>query len=123
MATINWNEQQSKIINHRAGNLIVSASAGSGKTAVMLERVLRIIEDGTPIDRIVILAFNNSIATEIRAKMYKKLSGRLNEKDCKNVEFIKEQIDRLPFCNIITGLLYRSPSPRDKRQSRMPTSA
>lgn len=106
MATINWNEQQSKIINHREGNLIVSASAGSGKTAVMLERVLRIIEDGTPIDRIVILAFNNSIATEIRAKMYKKLSGRLNEKDCKNVEFIKEQIDRLPFCNIITNDSY-----------------
>ncbi|MDE6565783.1 MAG: UvrD-helicase domain-containing protein, partial [Clostridia bacterium] len=106
MAKIKFNPEQERIINHRAGNMIVSASAGSGKTTVMLERVIRIIEEGTPIDRIVILAFNNSIAAEIRGKMYKKLVERLGKDDCTAKEFIKEQIDRLPFCNIITNDSY-----------------
>ncbi len=106
MAKIKFNPEQERIINHRAGNMIVSASAGSGKTTVMLERVLRIIEEGTPIDRIVILAFNNSIAAEIRGKMYKKLVERLGKEDCNAKEFIKQQIDRLPFCNIITNDSY-----------------
>ena len=48
MAEIKFNREQTAIIEHRAGNMIVSASAGSGKTTVMLERVLRIIEEGTP---------------------------------------------------------------------------
>ncbi len=106
MAKIQFNPSQEKIINHRKGNMIVSASAGSGKTTVMLERVLRIIEEGTPIDRIVILAFNNSIAAEIRGKIYKKLVERLSSPSCTAVDFIKEQIDRLPFCNIITNDSY-----------------
>ena len=97
MAKIQFNPSQEKIINYRKGNMIVSASAGSGKTTVMLERVLRIIEEGTPIDRIVILAFNNSIAAEIRGKIYKKLVERLSSPSCTAVDFIKEQIDRLPF--------------------------
>ncbi len=105
MAEIKFNREQTAIIEHRAGNMIVSASAGSGKTTVMLERVLRIIEEGTPIDSIVILAFNNSIAAEIRGKMYKKLTQAL-QKDCANAEFIKQQIDKLPFCNIITNDSY-----------------
>ena len=81
MAKIKFNPEQERIINHRAGNMIVSASAGSGKTTVMLERVLRIIEEGTPIDRIVILAFNKSIAAEKRGKMYKKLVERKGKED------------------------------------------
>ena len=40
MAKLKFNEAQQKIIDHREGNMIVSASAGSGKTTVMLERVL-----------------------------------------------------------------------------------
>lgn len=106
MAEIKFNREQTAIIEHRVGNMIVSASAGSGKTTVMLERVLKIIEEGTPIDRIVILAFNNSIAAEIRGKMYKKLIQALEKPHCENAEFIKQQIDKLPFCNIITNDSY-----------------
>lgn len=106
MAKIKFNEAQLEIINHREGNMIVSASAGSGKTTVMLQRVLDIIEEGTPIDRIVILAFNNSIAAEIRGKIYKKIVERLSDPECTQQEFLKEQLDRLPFCNIITNDSY-----------------
>ena len=106
MAKIKFNPSQEKIINHREGNMIVAASAGSGKTTVMLERVIRIVQEGTPIDRIVILAFNNSIAAEIRGKMYASLVEKLNDESCTAKEFIKEQIDRLPFCNIITNDSY-----------------
>lgn len=103
---IEYSEEQKRIIGHRAGNMIVSASAGSGKTTVMLERVVNMIEEGTPLDAIVILAFNNAIAAEIRAKLYKKLMARLSAADCKSPEFIKQQIDRLPLCNIITNDSY-----------------
>lgn len=101
--TINWNKEQLKIIEHNKGNMLVSASAGSGKTAVMLERVLRLVQEGTPIERIVILAFNNAIASEIRGKIYKKLIQLVESDDCKNPVFIAEQIDRLPFCSIVTN--------------------
>lgn len=106
MSSISWNDEQKKIIDHKEGNMIVSASAGSGKTTVMLERVMRLIESGTPIDKIVILAFNSSIASEIRGKTYNKIMQRLQEENCENKEFLQEQIDKLPFACIITNDSY-----------------
>ena len=43
MGAINWTDRQLGVINSIDGNILVSASAGSGKTAVMLERVMRLI--------------------------------------------------------------------------------
>ena len=110
---IKWNDEQNKIINFREGNMVVAASAGSGKTTVMLERVMKIIEEGTPIDRIVILAFNKSIASEIRGKLYKKILAKIESDDSENVEFLCEQLDNIAYANIITNDSYCNKTVRE----------
>ena len=71
MGSINWTDRQLGVINSIDGNTLVSASAGSGKTAVMLERVMRLItgESGkarVPLKRIVMVTFNESVAAELK---------------------------------------------------------
>lgn len=97
-----WNDNQQKVIDNRNGNMLVSASAGSGKTTVMLERVLEIIQSGTPINRICILAFNKSIASEIRQKLYRKLLKKIEE-STENKEHLCEQADNINLATIVTN--------------------
>lgn len=71
-----WTDEQAKAINEDAhgGNILVSAAAGSGKTAVLVERVLRKIIDGdTSIDRLLIVTFTEAAAAEMREKIIKRL--------------------------------------------------
>ena len=60
-----WTEEQHQAINLEGNNIIVSAGAGSGKTAVLSERVLRKAHDGIHVDRLLILTFTNAAAAEI----------------------------------------------------------
>ena len=59
-----WTDEQLKAINSEGTNIIVSAGAGSGKTAVLSERVLRKINDNVPINKLLILTFTNEAAKE-----------------------------------------------------------
>lgn len=69
-----WSREQKRIIDADCGNLLASASAGSGKTTVMLERVRRlIVEKHVPVRRIVMLSFNKAIAKEIRIRLIEML--------------------------------------------------
>ena len=79
MSKNNWTEDQLKAIKKRESNILVSASAGSGKTAVLVERIIRkIIEDKVDIDKILVVTFTNSAASEMRERIldaiYKKIS-------------------------------------------------
>ena len=63
-----WTKEQQKVIDFRGGNLLVSAAAGSGKTAVMIERIIRKVLDEkehTGIDDIVVVTFTKAAAEEI----------------------------------------------------------
>lgn len=96
-----WNEQQLQAINSTDKNTLVSASAGSGKTAVTIERLIRLIKDGTPVRRIVMLAFSNAVAAELK----EKVSGRLIEairEDGSDKEYLREQIDDVAMADICT---------------------
>ena len=55
MSTITWTPEQEQAIINTSTNLIVTAGAGSGKTATMIERAYRLVEKGTPIRRITML--------------------------------------------------------------------
>ena len=68
-----WNEHQQSAIDARGKSIVVSAAAGSGKTSVLTERVLRLIEEGEDIERMLIVTFTNLAASEMRERIYKRL--------------------------------------------------
>ena len=71
-----WTEQQQKAIDAKDTSLIVSAAAGSGKTAVLTERLVQLIADrdsGVRADRIVVVTFTNDAAAELKKRLEKRL--------------------------------------------------
>ena len=70
-----WTDEQARAINERGVNLLLSAAAGSGKTTVLVERVLRLIlDDGADVDRMLIVTFTRAAASDMRAKLSKQMS-------------------------------------------------
>lgn len=71
--TTKWTTEQLEAINTEGTNIIVSAGAGSGKTAVLSERVLRKVLEKTHINELLILTFTNAAAKEMKDRIRKKL--------------------------------------------------
>lgn len=77
---IHFTEQQQHIIDARGRNLLVSAAAGSGKTAVLVERIVKLVSDSeapVDIDRLLVVTFTNAAASEMRERISAALSDRL----------------------------------------------
>ncbi len=68
-----WNERQAEAIGARGHSVVVSAAAGSGKTSVLTERVLQLIEAGEDIERMLIVTFTNLAAGEMKERIYRRL--------------------------------------------------
>ena len=67
-----WTEEQQRVISHREGNLLVSAAAGSGKTAVLVEHVIdRILDRNAPIrlSSLVLMTFTEAAAREMKERI------------------------------------------------------
>ena len=64
-----WTNEQLEAINRDNSNIIVSAGAGSGKTAVLTERVIRKIKSGVDVDRLLVLTFTNEAANEMKSRI------------------------------------------------------
>jgi len=80
MAEVKWTADQRAAIEHRGSSLIVSAAAGSGKTAVLVERVIeRILDKKDPcdIDELLIVTYTNAASSEMRVKIGDALSDRI----------------------------------------------
>ena len=75
---MNWTDEQKRAIEER-GNLIVSAAAGAGKTAVLTARVVRLVEEGMDIDRLLILTFTRAAAAEMKERIQNTLQKRAGE--------------------------------------------
>ena len=69
----NWTEDQTKAIQNEGKNIIVSAGAGSGKTAVLTERVLRKLREGVNINELLILTFTKAAAQEMKDRIRKEI--------------------------------------------------
>lgn len=80
------------------GNVIVSAGAGSGKTTVMIERIVKKIEAGHGLDKMLIVTFTRASAADIKIKLAK----RLTELKRSGVKAAATALDDLPVCNIGT---------------------
>lgn len=94
-----WTENQKKIIDFGSGDLLVSASAGSGKTTVMLGRVIRLIEDGYSLKNMLISTFTVSAADDMRAKLSKNLTKAYAET---GEARYAEELEYLPSADICT---------------------
>lgn len=77
-----WTEEQQKVIDLRDRNILVSAAAGSGKTAVLVERIISIITDKekpVDIDRLLIVTFTNAAAAEMRERIGAAIEEKLSK--------------------------------------------
>ena len=71
-------EEQQKIVSDRGGELLVSAAAGSGKTRVLVERLLdRVTGEGLDMDRFLVITYTKAAAAELRGRIAQELSDRL----------------------------------------------
>lgn len=68
-----WTDEQWSAITSRGTNILVSAGAGSGKTAVLSERVLQLVCEGVDITNLIVLTFTNAAASEMKERIRKKL--------------------------------------------------
>ncbi len=80
---MNWTKQQQTAIDARNASFIVSAAAGSGKTAVLTERLVKLLADaesGVRADRIVAVTFTNAAASELKKKLDRRLRQLINDR-------------------------------------------
>ena len=95
-----WTEEQRAVIAHREGNLLVSAAAGSGKTAVLVEHVLSLIlEENASLSSLVLMTFTEAAAEEMKERIKKRLEEHLQKGYDKR---ILREIALLPTANIST---------------------
>ncbi len=94
--SVRWTEEQKKVIDVRDKNVLVSAAAGSGKTAVLVERILSLVcgegENESPldVDRLLVVTFTKAAAAEMRERVSLGLEKRL-EADPENEHLQKQQ--------------------------------
>lgn len=98
------NEQQQKFLDTNGCNLLVSASAGSGKTSTMIQKLIQIIDDNdTPITSLLVVTYTNAAGSEIKLKLYNEISKRITLcKDTTKRNWLKEQLDNLGNAEIGT---------------------
>ncbi|MEY8352438.1 helicase-exonuclease AddAB subunit AddA [Lachnospiraceae bacterium 54-53] len=100
---IRWTDEQQAVIDSRKRNLLVSAAAGSGKTAVLVERIIRMITEGEEplrIDRLLVMTFTRAAADEMRERVLKAVDEKLME-DPDN-SHLQMQAAMIPYAQITT---------------------
>ncbi len=88
-----WTSEQQDAIYKKGTNIIVSAGAGSGKTAVLSERVLEHVKNGISIDDLLVLTFTNAAAAEMKDRIRSKI---------RKVPELKEELDKVDLAYITT---------------------
>ena len=94
--TIQWTKEQREVINSRGSNLLVSASAGSGKTAVMIETIATLIEQNADVSEMVVVTFTNLAAEEMKARLGERLAANRQN------PHVLEQLEKIDSANICT---------------------
>ena len=83
-----WTQQQEKAIGTKGSDILVSAAAGSGKTAVLTERIRRLImEDGISVENMLIVTFSNAAAAEMKEKIIRALKKAIFKTESKDFFF------------------------------------
>ncbi|AKL96784.1 ATP-dependent helicase/nuclease subunit A [Clostridium aceticum] len=97
-----WTREQKAAIEARGSNLLIAAAAGSGKTAVLVERIIKIIlQDKMDIDKLLIVTFTNAAAGEMRERIADAIVKELEKKN-DNEEHLRRQMTLLNKASIMT---------------------
>jgi len=97
MAKNKFNPQQLRVIQSRGENLLVSASAGTGKTTVMIERLFSLVkDDGVDLSQVMVVTFTKLAAAEMKNRLLKKLSEHSDD------NFVATQLEKIDSCAIST---------------------
>ena len=99
----NWTTNQQKAIDIRNTNTLVSAAAGSGKTAVLVERVIKIVTDEknpVHINDLLVATFTNAAAAEMRERIYSALQKKIEQ--FPESQFLRQQLVLLGQAQITT---------------------
>lgn len=83
MGEMKWTKDQQKVIDLRDSNILVSAAAGSGKTAVLVERIIQeVTQDEHPIDidRLLVVTFTKAAAAEMRQRVGRAMENALTDR-------------------------------------------
>lgn len=98
-----WTDEQLSVLS-ASGNILVSASAGSGKTTVMVQKITNIIMSGADVNEVLVLTYTNASAADMRAKIVGKLYELLtaNADDDDGRDRLRTQLDNLSFSDIGT---------------------
>ena len=101
MSEVKWTNEQLQAIEEKGSNILVAAAAGSGKTAVLVERIIhKIIDEKMDIDKMLVVTFTNAAASEMRERILKAIYQKL-EKEPQNVH-LQRQITLLNKSSICT---------------------
>ncbi|MCI8630940.1 MAG: UvrD-helicase domain-containing protein, partial [Firmicutes bacterium] len=97
-----WTESQREAIELRNKNMLVAAAAGSGKTAVLVERIKRmILEEHIPLTGFLVVTFTNKAAAEMKEKIIAALTEEI-EKNTKDSAFLRVQLNSVYKADICT---------------------
>ena len=103
MSSPKWTKEQQAVIDSRNSNLLVAAAAGSGKTAVLVERIIQMItdkENPIDIDKLLVVTFTNAAASEMRERIGDAI-GKALDKDPEN-RHLQNQLVLLNKASITT---------------------
>ena len=99
--SVKWTKEQEQAIYEKGRNILVAAAAGSGKTAVLVERIInKIINENVDIDKILVVTFTNASASEMRERILNALYKKIDEEQ--NNERLQNQITLLNKSSICT---------------------
>ena len=102
MAEVKWTKEQQDAIYDKGSNILVAAAAGSGKTAVLVERIInKVINDKVDIDKILVVTFTNAAASEMRERIMEAIYKKMEEfPEDKNLQRQLTLINKASICTI-----------------------
>nr|WP_162990699.1 helicase-exonuclease AddAB subunit AddA [Maliibacterium massiliense] len=100
----NWTDKQREAITRTGSSLLVSAAAGSGKTAVLVARIIRmVVEDEMDVSRLLVVTFTKAAAAEMRARLQRALEeAAAHAQDEARAARLASQLDNLSQADIST---------------------
>lgn len=97
----NFTKQQQEAIDTQGKDILVSASAGSGKTTVLVQRLMKEILSGISVDQLLVVTFTKAAAQEMKTRI-KTVLQKSSEEDNANQSYLRQQLNLVDTANIST---------------------